>query len=418
MRKVLITHASQIVTPIGRNGKGGKGMNDLTVIEDGCILIQDGKIIKVCKSGEMDENLAADAEVIDAKGKIVLPGLIDAHTHLVFAGTREDEFSMRMANESYISIMEKGGGIQRSIDATRLASEKELYSLAKQRLSKMAKMGVTTVEAKSGYGGTLEDEIKQCRVAKKLNESGPLSVVSTLMAAHTIVREYKSDPEKYVKLIIEEIIPRIAKEKLAEFCDVFLEKSAFNYSQAERILTAAKASGFELKIHADEITNGKGAHLAAKLNAISAEHLLFSDTEGLVEMRKHHVTAVLLPLTAFSLREPYAKAREMIDKGLVVALATDFNPGSCYSYSMPLLMAIACLSMKMSIEEVITALTLNAAMAINRAHKIGSIETGKDADIAIFDCPNYAHLVYHMGINQVHTVLKNGVVIVRNGENV
>jgi imidazolonepropionase len=418
MRKVLITHASQIVTPIGRSGKGGKGMNDLTVIEDGCILIQDGKIIKVCKSGEMDENLAADAEVIDAKGKIVLPGLIDAHTHLVFAGTREDEFSMRMADESYISIMEKGGGIQRSIDATRLASEKELYSLAKQRLSKMAKMGVTTVEAKSGYGGTLEDEIKQCKVAKKLNESGPLSVVSTLMAAHTIVREYKSDPEKYVKLIIEEIIPRIAKEKLAEFCDVFLEKSAFNYSQAERILTAAKASGFELKIHADEITNGKGAHLAAKLNAISAEHLLFSDTEGLVEMRKHHVTAVLLPLTAFSLREPYAKAREMIDKGLVVALATDFNPGSCYSYSMPLLMAIACLSMKMSIEEVITALTLNAAMAINRAHKIGSIETGKDADIAIFDCPNYAHLVYHMGINQVHTVLKNGVVIVRNGENV
>jgi imidazolonepropionase len=418
MRKVLITHASQIVTPIGRSGKGSKGMSDLTIIENGCVLIQDGKITKVCKSEDMDPSLVLDAQVIDARGKTVLPGLIDAHTHLVFAGTREDEFSMRMAGESYLSIMEKGGGIQRSIDATRQATEKELFVLAKQRVLNMAKMGVTTVEAKSGYGGSLDDEIKQCRVAKKLNESGPISVISTLMAAHTIVREYKSDPEKYVKLIIEEIIPRVAREKLAEFCDVFLEKSAFSYAQAERILTAARAFGFELKIHADEITNGKGAHLAAKLNAISAEHLLFSDKEGLEAMRRHHVTAVLLPLTAFSLREPYAKAREMIDGGLVVALATDFNPGSCYSYSMPMLMAIACVSMRMSIEEVITAITLNAAAAINRAHKTGSIEVGKDADIAIFDCPNYAQLVYHLGINQVHTVIKNGEVIVRNGENV
>lgn len=416
MNKILITHASQVVTPIGRSGKSGQSMKDLLVIEDGCVLIQDGKILKVCKSSEIDEQWKTGATVIDATGKTVLPGLIDAHTHLVFAGTREDEFSMRMSGESYLSIMEKGGGIQRSIDATRHASEKQLYDLAKKRLNYMAKMGVTTVEAKSGYGGTIEDEIKQCKVARKLNDSGPISVVSTLMAAHTIVREYKGDPEKYVKLIIEEIIPRVAREKLAEYCDVFLEKSAFNYAQAERILTAAKAHGFELKIHADEITNGKGAHLAAKLNAVSAEHLLFSDHEGLELMRKHHVTAVLLPLTAFSLREPYAKARNMIDSGLVVALASDFNPGSCYSYSMPMLMAVACLSMHMSIEEVITALTLNAATAINRAHRIGSIETGKDADIAIFDCPNYAHLVYHMGINQVVTVIKKGEIIVRNGE--
>ncbi|MDP3305129.1 MAG: imidazolonepropionase [Erysipelotrichaceae bacterium] len=416
MKKILITKASQIVTPIGRSGRPGQGMNDLTIIEDGCVLIQDGKILKVCKTSEIDENWLHGADIIDASGKIVLPGLIDAHTHLVFAGTREDEFSLRMAGESYLTIMEKGGGIQRSIDATRLASEKELYDLARKRVINMAKMGVTTVEAKSGYGGTLEDEIKQCKVARKLNESGPISVVSTLMAAHTVVREYRNDPEKYVKLIIEEIIPRVAREKLAEFCDVFLEKSAFNYAQAERVLTAAKANGFELKIHADEITNGKGAHLAAKLNAISAEHLLFSDREGLEAMRKHHVTAVLLPLTAFSLREPYAKARDMIKNGLVVALASDFNPGSCYTYSMPMLMAVACLSMHMSIEEVITALTLNAAAAINRAHKIGSIETGKDADIAIFSCPNYAHLVYHMGINQAHTVIRKGEVIVRNGE--
>jgi imidazolonepropionase len=416
MTKILITHASQVVTPIGRSGKPGRSMKELTVIEDGCVLIQDGKITKVCKSADVDESFLLDAKIIDAKGKIVLPGLIDAHTHLVFAGTREDEFSMRMAGESYLSIMEKGGGIQRSIDATRDASEKQLFELAKKRLNNMAKMGVTTVEAKSGYGGTLEDEIKQCKVARKLNESGPISVVSTLMAAHTIVREYKSDPDKYVRLIIEEIIPRIAREKLAEFCDVFLEKSAFNYAQAERILTAAKAHGFELKIHADEITNGKGAHLAAKLNAISAEHLLMSDHESLEAMRKHHVTAVLLPLTAFSLREPYANARSMMDSGLVVALASDFNPGSCYSYSIPMLMAVACVSMHMSIEEVITALTLNAAAAINRAHTIGSIETGKDADIAIFDCPSYAHLVYHMGINQAHTVLKKGEIIVRNGE--
>lgn len=416
MKKVLIVNASQVVTPQGRSGKTGLTMKDLSVIENGCVMIQDGKILKVCVCDDIEEGWKVGAEIIDATGMTVLPGLIDSHTHLVFAGTREDEFSMRMAGESYLSIMEKGGGIQRSIDATRQASEKELYNLAKKRIENMAKMGVTTVEAKSGYGGTLEDEIKQCKVAKKLNESGPISVVSTLMAAHTIVREYKHDPEKYVKLIIEEIIPRAAREKLAEFCDVFLEKTAFNYSQAQHILTAAKAHGFELKIHADEITNGKGAHLAAKLNAISAEHLLFSDREGLEAMRNHHVTAVLLPLTAFSLREPYAKAREMIDQGLVVALASDFNPGSCYSYSMPLLMAIACLSMNMSIEEVITALTLNGAAAINRAHKIGSIETGKDADIAIFDCPNYAHLVYHMGINQVHTVIKKGEVIVRNGE--
>lgn len=416
MRKLLIVNASQLVTPLGRRGKPGSSMKDLLVIENGCVMIQDDKILKVCTCAEIEEEWKVGAEIIDASGMTVLPGLIDSHTHLVFAGTREDEFSLRMAGESYLSIMEKGGGIQRSIDATRNAKEKELIDLAKQRVRNMAKMGVTTVEAKSGYGGTPADEIKQCKVAKKLNETGPISVVSTLMAAHTIVREYKHDPEAYIKLIIEEIIPRVAREKLAEFCDVFLEKTAFNYSQAQRILTAAKAHGFEVKIHADEITNGKGAHLAAMLNAISAEHLLFSDPEGLQDMRNHHVTAVLLPLTAFSLREPYAKAREMIDHGLVVALATDFNPGSCYSYSIPLLMAVACLSMHMSIEEVITALTLNGAAAINRAHKTGSIETGKDADIAIFNCPNYAHLVYHMGINQAHTVIRKGEIIVRNGE--
>lgn len=411
MSKILFKNASQIVTPKGKEACFGEAMSQLTVIEHGCLAVDGGRIMYVGDEENLPQSYYSDSEVIDCQGKILLPGFVDSHTHLVFGGHRAEEYGWRMKGESYLSIMEKGGGIQKTIQATRNSSEDELFEKASKFLRQMISMGVTTVENKSGYGGLIEDEMKQLRVMRRLRNESNISVVNTLMAAHVMIDEYKERPSEYVKYIIEQIIPRVAKEHLVEFADAFLEKKAFTYEQCKQILTAAKAYGMEVKLHADEITNGQGAKLAAQLGCVSAEHLLCSDAEGLLAMKKAKSICVLLPITAFSLKEPYAKARWMIDHGCAVAIATDFNPGSSFSFSIPLLIALAVHQMNMSVEEAITAITLNGAAALHRAHRIGSLEVGKQADIVVLDAPHYAFLSYHLGINQVEKVFKKGVKI-------
>ncbi len=413
MRKRTILHqAAQVVTPIGPSARCGKEMNELLIIENGSVILDHNKIVFVGQDKDVHPEWLLHDEVVDCRGKVILPGFVDSHTHLVFAGTREDEFAKRMSGESYLSIMQQGGGIQRTINATRMSNKEDLLRDGLKRLLAMAAMGITTVEAKSGYGGTTESELLLCEIAHQLNKKGPIHVVPTLMAAHTIPKEYVNNPDDFVRLIIEEIIPKVAYQQWAEFCDVFLEKSAFSYSQSEKILIAAKASGLIAKIHADELSNQKGAQLAAKMQAISAEHLLCADQEGLLAMKKANTIATILPLTAFNLKEPFANVRWMIDQGMAVALATDFNPGSSYSYSIPMLMALAVVSMEMTVAEVITACTLNGAAALNRSSTTGSLEVGKNADVLVVDCPHYSFLMYHSGINLVEKVYCKGRQIV------
>lgn len=413
---VYIKNANQIVSVSGASAspKTGKEMEDLGLIEHGGIVIERDRIVFVGSDEEAQayvDTLAQEPFIIDASGKLVTPGLIDAHTHLVFAGSREKELEMRLQGASYIEILEAGGGILYSTTQTRQASEEQLFEESKKRLDRFLQYGVTTLEAKSGYGLTTADELKQLRVARKLNESHEIDIVSTFMGAHAIPLEYKSDPEEYVRIVIEEMLPAVAEESLAVFCDVFCEQGVFTIEQSERILEAGKKLGLIPKIHADEIVTLGGAELAAKVGAISADHLLKASDEGIARMAEAGVIAVLLPGTAFFLMEEPAKARKMIEAGVPVALSTDRNPGSCPTESLPLIMNFACLNMKMTPAEVLAASTINAAHAIGRAAEIGSIEVGKKADLVLFDAPNYLFIQYNFGVNLVDTVIKNGRVV-------
>lgn len=412
MRRLVITNAN-IYTPVGTAGKRGAEMGEILHIEKGGIIIEDGIIRWVGPESEMPEpeGHVRDEVYMDALGRAVLPGFVDSHTHLVFGGYRPEEFGWRLKGDTYMSIMERGGGIQSTVNATRAASAGELREKAEWYLDEMSAMGVTTVEAKSGYGLDTEIEERMLRVIKELAEDPErkVDVVSTFLGAHAVPKEYKGRTAEYVDLIIKEMLPRF--RDMAEFCDIFTEKNVFELEDSRRLLEAAREAGYKLKMHADEIVSLGGAELAADLRAVSADHLLHVSDEGIRRMAESGTVATLLPLTAFALKEEFAPARKFIDAGCTVALATDLNPGSCFSGSIPLTIALACIYMKMSVEETLTALTLNGAAAIDRADRIGSIEAGKQGDVVILHFDTLDALPYYVGMNCVDVTIKNGIIL-------
>ncbi len=411
-KSLLIKDANQVVTCSSFTKKAGKDMSKIAVMDNASIYIENG-IIKLFGETKdilkiIDEN---NCDIIDAKNKIVLPGYVDSHTHFVFGGDRADEFKMRLEGADYMEIMKAGGGINKSVIGTLSSTEDELYELGFERLNKMLENGVTTVEGKSGYGLDTEAEIKQLNVMKRLNQDHPIDIIPTFMGAHSVPKYYKGREKEYISLILKKMLPAVTESNLAEFCDVFCEKGVFSIEESRSILTEAKKLGLKLKIHADEIVDLGGAELAGELGCISADHLLCASNLGLDKMKNNNVIATILPCTAFSLGEDYARARYMIDNDMAVALATDYNPGSCHTLSIPLLIALATIQMKLTIEEVITALTINGAAAVDKTSKIGSIDIGKKADIVIHNVKSYNHIPYNIGMNTVDTVIKNGDVV-------
>ena len=411
MKKYLILNASQIVTPKGFSAVKGESMDNLTIIEDGAISISNGKIEAIGTTNEVIKNLKSinDYKLINAKGKCILPGFVDSHTHFIFGGYRPVEFINRINGTPYLDILKAGGGIQNTVNATRNADFSLLYESAMERLDGMLKQGITTIESKSGYGLDFDNEIKQLKVSTLCNANHAIDIVNTYLGAHAVPTEFTNRNDEYIDFIINNVLPKVKEENLADFCDVFCEDSVFSIDESRKLLTAAKNMGFKLKLHADEIVSLGGGELAGELKATSADHLLAVSDEGINKMIENNVIATLLPCTAFCLNKPYAPARKFIDKGASVALATDFNPGSCFTNSIPLVLALATIHMNMTINEAITAITLNGAAAIGKADSIGSIEEGKNADLVILKYPDYRFLIYNTGINIVDTVVKNGI---------
>jgi len=406
---IVIKNASQLVTCSGFKAKRRKDMSDLQIINDGAVVIEQGIIRAVGKTEDTISGLDESRfSVIDARGKTVLPGFVDSHTHFVFGGYRAEEFSWRLRGDSYMQIMERGGGILNTVLATRKATKHELTETGRKRLDSMLSFGVTTVEGKSGYGLDHDTELKQLEVMADLDNGHPIDIVRTFLGAHAVTKDYKGREDTYIEYLIDRVMPEVAERKLAEFCDVFCEKNVFSVEQARRLLSRAKEMGFKLKIHADEIVQLGGAELAAELDAVSADHLLQASDKGIHDMAEKGIIATLLPGTAFGLREPYARGRYMIDNNCAVALATDLNPGSCFSESIPLIFALATLYMNITTEEAITALTINGAAALNREDAIGSIDVGKKGDVAILEFPSYEYIPYHIGVSAVEKVVKDG----------
>lgn len=412
MTENLIIFNARLVTPIGFTARRGTEMSELIILDNATVEVTDGIITYVgANRGEMRDGYYQRYWHYNARGKCLLPGFVDSHTHFVFGGERAEEFSWRLKGESYMSIMQRGGGIVSTVKATRACNFIQLRGKAEGFLKHMNAMGVTTVEGKSGYGLDRDTELLQLRVMRSLNndEHKRVDIVPTFLGAHAIPEEFSGRTDDYVDFLIREVMPGVAHNNLAEFCDVFCEQGVFSIEQSRRLLLAAREMGFSLKLHADEIVPLGGAGLAAELSATSADHLLHASDQDIRAMAEKNVVATLLPLTAFALKEPYARGREMIDAGCAVALATDLNPGSCFSGSIPLTFALACIYMKLSIEEAITALTLNGAAALNRADNIGSIEVGKKGDFVVLNTDNYHFLPYYIGMNCVNTTIKEGV---------
>lgn len=413
MSENLIIFDARVVTPMGFAARKGAEMGELLVMDHATIEVTDGVITYVGPNrGENRDGYYQHYWHYNARGRCVLPGFVDSHTHFVFGGERADEFSWRLKGESYMSIMERGGGIVSTVKATRASNFIRLRAKAEGFLKQMNAMGVTTVEGKSGYGLDKETELMQLRIMRSLNgdEHRRVDIVPTFLGAHAVPQEYAGRTDDYIDFLIREVMPCVAEAGLAEFCDVFCEQGVFSIEQSRRLLLAARGMGFDLKLHADEIEPLGGAGLAAELSATSADHLLHASDADIRAMAEKGVVATLLPLTAFALKEPYARGRAMIDAGCAVALATDLNPGSCFSGSIPLTFALACIYMQMSIEEAITALTLNGAAALNRAGSIGSIEVGKKGDLVVLNTDNYHFLPYYIGMNCVIATIKEGVI--------
>lgn len=381
-------------------------MSGLGIVRDGGMLVRDGRIKITGTSDEIEKNVG-NTTVVDVGGRVVLPGFVDAHTHLVFAGNRLDDFERRVRGETYERIAKTGGGIWSTVEKTRAASEPDLFARAEKHAQSFLRCGTTTVEAKSGYGLTLEDELKILRVMQRLNEETPLEIVPTFLGAHTVPRG--TDADEYLDLVINEMLPRVVSEKLAEFCDVFCEAGYFNIEQSKRMLAAAKKLGLKLRIHADQLSNSGAAKLAADSEATTADHLERTDEEGIAALRSASVQPVLLPGSVYALgSRHYPRTRNMIEAGLAVVIATDFNPGSSPTSSMPMILSLACTQMKMSPAEAITAATINAAYSLGRGEKIGSLEAGKLANFSIFDYEDYRELAYWFGVPQTHSVYVKG----------
>lgn len=386
-----------------------------TVI-DGYVAVADG-LIQAVAAGEIPEELRDGATVIDAGQQTVVPGFVDPHTHLIHGGSRENELAMKLNGTPYLDILKKGGGILSTVKATRQASMEELKVKAQCSLDQMLLHGTTTVEAKSGYGLDLDNELKCLQLAWDLNMEHPVDIVSTYMGAHAIPPEYKQRPDKYIEFMLYDAYPYISANRLAEFVDVFCEEGVFSPEQTKMLLQAGRQMQFKLKLHADEIIPLGGAELAAEMHAVSADHLLAASDEGLQAMRDAGVTAVLLPGTSFYLMlGKYAPARKMIDMGLRVALASDYNPGTCPCENLQTITTFACFGMQMTPAEILQAITINAAYAIDRANQIGSLEAGKRADLLILNAPNWDYVIYHFGINHVDKVIKSGRVVVDNAQ--
>jgi imidazolonepropionase len=400
---LLITHASELLTLGGTKKPRIKGqMKNLGIIRSGSIAVRNGSIVDVGR------NLRYKAEtIIDASGKLVMPGFVDPHTHVVFAGSREFELDLKLSGVSYLEILRRGGGIFYTVNETRKASPVQLLQQSKKRLDTMLSYGTTSCEAKTGYGLDVENEIKLLKVQKKLKETHPMGLVSTFLGAHAIPKQQQAN--EYIRMILTEMLPKT--KGLAQFCDVFCDKGVFTVKQARKILEAGKQYGLTPKIHADEIVQTGGASLAAEVGAISADHLLRSSDAGLRAMAQKNVIGVLLPGTPFCLMmQQYAPARKIIDCGVPVALATDLNP-NCWTENMQMIIQLACLTMRMTPAEAITAATFNAACAIGIQNTVGSLEAGKQADLLILDCPSHQFLPYHFGVNLVETVIKKGRVL-------
>jgi len=418
---LIVYAAGELLTLAGDGPQCGVKMNELGLITDGAVAISDGRVVAVGSTAEVRERYRSSHE-IDSGGRVVLPGLVDAHTHLVFAGSRQAEFEQRIAGATYLEIMAAGGGIMSTVRATRAASVAQLVDEAQPRLKRMLAHGTTTAEVKTGYGLTTVDELKCLQAIGLLNHSQPLELVPTFLGAHAVPTEYTGRAEAYVDLVVSEMLPAVYEAgqtpdyPAPSFCDVFCDEGAFDLQQTRRILSAAKALGMSLKVHADEFAHLGAAHLAAELGAVSADHLLRTSREEMVAMAKAGVIAVLLPGTPFGLGlHHYADARAMIDAGLAVALGTDLNPGTCYCESMPFIMAFACRFMQMTPAEAIVASTVNAAYAIGRGADLGRLQPGFMADLIILDADDYRHLPYRFGTNLVRTVIKRGEVVFTSG---
>jgi imidazolonepropionase len=417
----LIIKNGQIIT-CSKNSEKPKlkeEMGNIGIIENGAVAVNNEEIIWVGKAEDLEKEveITCKTKTIDASGKTVLPGLVDPHTHLVFGGSREHELELKLQGVPYLDILAQGGGILSTVRSTREASKESLIASGMKYADQMLAQGTTTAEAKSGYGLTTEQEIKQLEAIKEINEQHELDLVPTFLGAHAIPEDYKGKADEFIDLVIEEMLPEVKKRGLAEFCDIFCENKVFSAEQSRKVLGAAKEMGFKLKIHSDEIESLGGTAVAAELRAVSADHLLVTTDEDIKKMAESGVCAVVLPGTTFNLREDhYAPARKMLQEGAAVALATDFNPGSCPTNNLQLIMTIGCLYLEMTPAEVINAVTINAAHAIDKAEKIGSIEKGKQADIVIFDAPNYKYLPYRFGTNLVEKVIKKGRVVI-GGEN-
>ncbi len=422
---ILILNAGELLTLAGasRKPKTGKEMQELGLIREGGIAIEGCEVAAVGTSREMESRYASKAQrIIDASGKVVMPGFVDAHTHLVFAGWRDREWEMRLEGKDYLEILKAGGGILETVRATRATSQEELVKIAKSHLDMLLLHGTTTVEAKSGYGLDLEDELKILKVIEALGKEHPIRIVPTFLGAHALPKEYRDNPEGFIEAVME-WLPEV--KPLAKFCDVFCDEGAFDLAQTEEILTRAKELGFAIKLHAGEFKNLGGVRLAVRLGVTSVDHLDHVSEEDMVEMARGgiptlqggFVVAVLLPGVPFFLgKEHLPRAREMIGLGVPVALGTDFNPGTCPCMNMQLIMALACMNMKMTPQEAITAATINAAHAIGYANKVGSLEVGKRADVLILDIPTHTHLIYRFGVNRVETVIKTGKVVAEGGK--
>lgn len=412
---IVVKNIGQLITMAGDVPRLGDSMNDLGLIENGGIAIAGNEVLAVGRSDEVmgQVDLAHGCAVVDARGAVVTPGLIDPHTHPVFSMTREKEFEMRIQGKSYMEIAESGGGIRASVRDLRETPTDLIMAKTKTRLDRLLSYGSTTIEAKSGYGLSTESEIKSLEIIRDLNASHPIEMIPTFLGAHDIPDEYRDDREAYIELLINEMIPAVVESRLAEFSDIFAEEGVFDVEESRRIQLAAQKAGLKLKFHADELKDNDGGRLAASMEAVSADHLVYISDQGIKGMAASGTAAVLLPGTTFSLGgSTYAPARKMIEAGVAVAISTDCNPGSSCTESLPMIASLAALNMKLTAAETISAMTVNAAHAIDRSKSHGQLVEGKIADLVIWDMADYRELPYHYGVNLVKTVIKRGKVVV------